>query len=216
MQRMLQRLPEDQRKKVQETLDKELDGKKLTDLSQSERRSLMQKIRGMMGGGGQRGGGAGGRQAAEAARRAQERMANAKLPRPPEEESQLDVLLRPGLLADVEIIVEKVPDAVHVPVHAVFEKENKPMVYVKVGNRFEERWITPLKRSESTMIIAEGLTEGEIVALADPNADPGESRQAQPAGAAGGNPMGGFGGGGGRGGGGNGGAAGGRGGGGRR
>jgi hypothetical protein len=94
----------------------------------------------------------------------------AKLPPPPEEDSELDVLLRPGLLADVEIIVEKVPNAIHVPVQAVFEKEGKPVVYVKNGNRFDERIIKPLKRSESVMVIAEGLKPGEIVALTNPGA----------------------------------------------
>ena len=35
---------------------------------------------------------------------------NAKLPLPPEQDSQVQVLLRPGLLADVEIQVEKIPE----------------------------------------------------------------------------------------------------------
>ena len=57
-----------------------------------------------------------------------------------EEDSQLDVLLRPGLLADVEIIVEKIPNAIHVPAQAVFEKDGKQIVYVrKTDRRFEER-----------------------------------------------------------------------------
>jgi hypothetical protein len=101
---------------------------------------------------------------------------NAKLPPPPEEESQLEVLLRPGLLADVEIIVEQLPNAVHIPVQAVFEKEGKPVVYVKVGNTFEPRFIKPLKRSESTMVISEGLKAGELIALADPTARRGEKK----------------------------------------
>lgn len=99
-----------------------------------------------------------------------EELANAKLPPPPEEDSQLDVLLRPGLLADVEIIVERIPDAIHIPVQAVFEKDGKPVVFVKHGNEFEERVVKPLKRSESTMVIAEGLEPGELLALADPTA----------------------------------------------
>ena len=77
---------------------------------------------------------------------------NAKLPAPPEEDNQLDVLLRPGLLADVEIIVDKVQNVVNVPIQAVFEKEGKPVVYLKVGNRFEAREIKPVKRSENVMI----------------------------------------------------------------
>jgi hypothetical protein len=104
-------------------------------------------------------------------------LANAKLPPPPEENSQLDVLLRPGLLADVEIIVEKMPDAVHVPNQAIFEKDGKPLVYLKTGDRFEERYVKPLKRSESFMVIAAGLSGGEVVALADPYATKKEKQK---------------------------------------
>ncbi|HEY3742574.1 MAG TPA: efflux RND transporter periplasmic adaptor subunit [Bryobacteraceae bacterium] len=95
-------------------------------------------------------------------------MANAKLPPPAEEDTQFDVLLRPGLLADVSILIERVPNAIHVPMQAVFEREGKPVVYVKTGNRFDPREIKPAKRSESTMVIASGVKPGEIVALADP------------------------------------------------
>ena len=66
-------------------------------------------------------------------------LANAKLPPPPEQDSQLDVLLRPGLLADVQIIVDKMTNVIYIPVQSVFEKANKPMVYVKNGSKFEER-----------------------------------------------------------------------------
>lgn len=95
--------------------------------------------------------------------------AKAKLPLPPEEDSQLQVLLRPGLLADIEIIVERIPNALHVPAQAVFQKEGKPIVYVKKNGRFEERPIQLARRSESVMVLAGGVQPGEIVALADPN-----------------------------------------------
>jgi hypothetical protein len=97
-------------------------------------------------------------------------LASAKLPPPPEEDTQFDVLLRPGLLADVSILIERIPNAIHVPMQAVFEKEGKPVVYVKTGNRFDVRVIKPAKRSESTMVIADGVKPGEIVALSDPTA----------------------------------------------
>ena len=85
---------------------------------------------------------------------------------------QLDVLLRPGLLADVEIIIDKVPDAIHVPTQAVFERDGKQFVYVQnlADNRFEARVVKLAKRSESVMIIAEGLKPNEVVALSDPTA----------------------------------------------
>ena len=104
-------------------------------------------------------------------------LADAKLPPPPEENSQFEVLLRPGLLADIEIIVEKIPNAVHIPVQAVFEKEGKLVAYVKTGNRFEERFFTPLKRSESTMVVSKGLQEGDIVALADPTVSKNDKKK---------------------------------------
>ena len=96
--------------------------------------------------------------------------AKAKLPPAPEEDAQLEALLRPGLLADVEIIVEKIPNAIHVPVQAVFEREGKQVVYVRVGTRFEERRVRLAKRSESAMVISEGVKAGDIVAMADPYA----------------------------------------------
>ena len=85
----------------------------------------------------------------------EEDRANAKLPLPPEEDSQLQVLLRPGLLADVEIIVEKIPNALHVPAQAVFEKDGKPWSTCRTGKQFEARPIKLVKRSESMMVMAE-------------------------------------------------------------
>ena len=104
-------------------------------------------------------------------------LAAARLPPPPEENSQFDVLLRPGLLAGVQIIIEKIPNAIHVPTQAVFEKEGKLVAYVKNGNKFEARTFTPLKRSESTMVVSKGLEPGEVVALADPYAKQGDKKK---------------------------------------
>jgi hypothetical protein len=101
---------------------------------------------------------------------------SAKLPPPAEEGNQLDVLLRPGLLADVEIILEKIPNALNIPNQAVFEKDGKHIVYVRKGKAWEERVITPLKRSETIMVIASGVQPGEEVAMSDPMAKPGDKK----------------------------------------
>ncbi len=98
----------------------------------------------------------------------QQDLENAKLPPPPEEETGLQVLLRPGLLADIQVIIEKIPNAVYIPAQAVFEREGKSVVYVKTGARFDERVVKLAKRSESTMVISEGLRPGEEVALTNP------------------------------------------------
>ena len=102
---------------------------------------------------------------------------NAKLPPPPMPESQLDVLLRPGLLADVEIILEKIPNAINIPNQAVFEKDGKQIVYVRDPKGWEERVIKPMKRSESVMVIAERRQAGRYIAMSDPFAKPGDKKK---------------------------------------
>ena len=94
--------------------------------------------------------------------------ARAKLPPPPEEDSQLSVLLRPGLLADVEIFVEKIPNAISVPNQAVLEKDGRQFVYVQENGRFEPRYIKIARRSEAVTVVAENLKPGEVVSLGDP------------------------------------------------
>lgn len=101
-----------------------------------------------------------------------EERAQAKLPVPPEEDTAVSVLLRPGLLADVQIEVEKIPNAIHVPASAVFRKEGKLTVFVKQPNgKFEARQVEVGKQSESAIVITSGLKEGEFVALSDPTAN---------------------------------------------
>ena len=119
---------------------------------------------------------------------------NARLPLPPEQDSQVQVLLRPGLLADVEIQVEKLPDVIHVPAQAVFQKNGQFLVYVHGKNgKFEPRPVRLVKQSESMMVISSGVEAGEIVAMADPTADQKKNGEKKSAGS--GNAMGGMGGG---------------------
>jgi hypothetical protein len=104
---------------------------------------------------------------------------NAKLPPPPEEGDNMEVLLRPGLLADVEIIVEKVPDAVFVPNQSIFEKDGKMVVYVKTPKAFEARPIKISKRSETVSIVSEGVKPGDVISMSDPNAKPGDKKKGE-------------------------------------
>jgi hypothetical protein len=118
----------------------------------------------------------------------------ARLPLPPEQDSQVQLLLRPGLLADVEIQVEKLPDVIHVPAQAVFQKNGQFLVYVHGKNgKFEARPVQLVKQSESMMVISSGVQAGETVAMADPTADKKKNGEKKSAG--GGNAMGGMGGG---------------------
>src|SRR5207249_1659654 len=181
--RMMEQLPPAAKKEI----EKEMGGKKMQDLSAEQRNKIFTKLReaAMASGGAPGGPGGGGRQRGGGTAEGAEPPGGikvggfteadrdkAKLPLPPEEDSQLEVLLRPGLLADVEIIVDKVPDAINIPSQAVFEKDGKHFVYVQnvVDTHFEPRSIKLAKRSESVIVVAEGLKPGEMVALADPTA----------------------------------------------
>ena len=118
---------------------------------------------------------------------------NAKLPLPPEQDSQVQVLLRPGLLADVEIQVEKLADVIHVPAQAVFQKNGQYLVYVRKNGKFEARPIQLVKQSESMMVISSGVEPGEIVAMADPSPDKNAKKNSEKKSqGGGGNPMGGM------------------------
>ena len=96
---------------------------------------------------------------------------NAKLPLRPGEDSQVQVLLRPGLLAAVEITVEKLPNVIHLPAQAIFQKDGQDVVYVQQRNgKFQPRKVQLGKRSESMMVLKSGVEPGEVVALSDPTA----------------------------------------------
>lgn len=103
--------------------------------------------------------------------------ANAKLPPPPEEDAGLSILLRPGLLADVEITVEKTSDSIYVPNQALFEKDGKQFVWVQKDGKFNQRFVKLAKRSETSTIIAEGLQPDEVVALSDPFKQPDSGKK---------------------------------------
>ncbi|HYM11276.1 MAG TPA: efflux RND transporter periplasmic adaptor subunit [Bryobacterales bacterium] len=94
----------------------------------------------------------------------------AELPAPPEEHSVMDVLLRPGLLTEAEIIVEKIPNTLYVPQQAVFDKSGKTVVFARVGSRFEQRVVRLGKRTESQVAILGGLRQGDWIALQDMSA----------------------------------------------
>jgi RND family efflux transporter MFP subunit len=79
-----------------------------------------------------------------------------------------DSRIRPGLSASARIAVEKIPDAILVPVAAVFEKDGRSVAYVMRGSGFEERVVRVGRRGRSELMITQGLQPGEKVALKDP------------------------------------------------
>ncbi|MCZ2154120.1 MAG: efflux RND transporter periplasmic adaptor subunit [Bryobacterales bacterium] len=187
------------RQKMQAAMQKALNGRNIQDLSQEERQKIFAQLRGQMPGGGN------GRGQADAASDAAleagptknsygftvEQLKAATPPPPPGKGSSIDLLLRPGLLADVEILVDEIKDAITVPMQSVFDRDGKTIVFVKTPTGFEAREVTAAKRTENIMVIASGVKPGEVVALSDPFASKkpsgaSEQKQSAPAGLPGG------------------------------
>jgi len=82
-----------------------------------------------------------------------------------------DPRLRAGASARLVIEGKDLSDVLHVPRQAVFARAGKNHVFLKVGDRFEQREVKVTQRTESRVVI-DGLSEGAEIALVDPNARP--------------------------------------------
>jgi multidrug efflux pump subunit AcrA (membrane-fusion protein) len=76
-----------------------------------------------------------------------------------------DAGLRPGMTAEVKILLKTVPDALTVPVQAVTEFDGKHIAYVKTSRGLERREVKVGESNETLVQILEGINEGEQVAL---------------------------------------------------
>ena len=76
--------------------------------------------------------------------------------------------LRPGMSAEVEILVDTLEDVIYVPLQAVSYVGNQQVVYVASGSRAERRNVEVGDFSEQFIEIVSGLKEGEQVLLLPP------------------------------------------------
>jgi HlyD family secretion protein len=79
--------------------------------------------------------------------------------------------LRPGMTATVEIAVEKIPQALVVPIQAVFENDGRRVVHVRGLTGFEERDVRIGPVNRDVAVVTDGLRAGERVALVDPRGE---------------------------------------------
>jgi len=75
--------------------------------------------------------------------------------------------LRPGISALVKVHGAKLRDVLYLPAQSLFDKEGKPIVYVKRGSDFDPTQVKVKYRTESRIVI-EGLSEGTEVAVINP------------------------------------------------
>jgi HlyD family secretion protein len=94
---------------------------------------------------------------------------------------QVDPRMKAGASARVTIDGKEVQNALTVPRQAIFRKNGKTHIFVKTGDRFEQREVKVVQRTESRAAL-EGLAEGTEVALIDPTVvrDPAGTAAAAP------------------------------------
>lgn len=91
--------------------------------------------------------------------------------------------VKPGMSAKVEVLVNKLPDVVHIPVQAVSLNEGKQVCYVTGGLKPERREVETGEFTDEFIEIKKGLKEGEKVLLRPPDGtEQDNGREIKPAG----------------------------------
>ena len=82
---------------------------------------------------------------------------------------ETDPRLRPGMTTQVRVAVDRIADAVLIPVRAVFEKDGRSVAYVpKARGGWEERVVKVARRGQEQLVVSDGVRPDERVALKDP------------------------------------------------
>jgi len=81
---------------------------------------------------------------------------------------QTDSRFKPGTSAQVNVVVDHVPNAISIPAQAIFQKSGRTVAYVWERSQFDEREIQVGRRNADKVLIAKGLQDGEQVALKEP------------------------------------------------
>lgn len=91
-----------------------------------------------------------------------------------------EVELRAGLTAKVEILIDELPDVVHVPVHAVVAEGGQYFCFLPGEQGFTKRAVEIGPNNAHYVVITKGLEEGEKVLLYDPRDAGGAERAEEP------------------------------------
>ncbi|MFA6112018.1 MAG: efflux RND transporter periplasmic adaptor subunit [Candidatus Latescibacterota bacterium] len=79
-----------------------------------------------------------------------------------------DPRLKPGMSAEVEVVVETVPDVLSLPLDAIFPVGGRQVAYRRHGRGFEPVSVKLGHQSATAAVIDSGLAVGDVVALRDP------------------------------------------------
>jgi HlyD family secretion protein len=82
---------------------------------------------------------------------------------------QTDPRLRPGMNTTVRVAVDRIADAVLIPVRALFEKNGRSVAYVaRPRGGWDERVVRVGRRGQEQLVVTDGVRPDERVALKDP------------------------------------------------
>jgi len=78
-----------------------------------------------------------------------------------------DSRLRPGMNGSMDVVINRLPDAISIPSKAVFTRSGKPIVFVADRGYYTPVQIQLLARNPDEVAVS-GISPGVLVALADP------------------------------------------------
>jgi HlyD family secretion protein len=82
-----------------------------------------------------------------------------------------DSRLRPGMNGGMDIVIERLPEAISVPAKAVFTRAGKPIVYLSAAEgQFQVVEVEVLARNPEEVAV-KGLAAGATVALVEPGSE---------------------------------------------
>jgi HlyD family secretion protein len=79
--------------------------------------------------------------------------------------------LKPSMRCKAEILLDRVDDAVSVPIQAVFRQGPIAYVYTRDGSTFAQKMVRLGRASETRIEVLEGIAEGDKVLLREPSDD---------------------------------------------
>ena len=78
-----------------------------------------------------------------------------------------------------DIVVERQPGQLMIPIHASFTEEGNPSVFLQKGDEFVPHLIEVGHHNETDIVVMKGLEAGDIVALETPAAAARRARKPQ-------------------------------------
>jgi hypothetical protein len=80
-----------------------------------------------------------------------------------------DRRLRPGMNGGMDIVIDRIPDAISVPAKAIFTRSGKPVVYLSQAGIVSPVEVQIVARNPDEIAVT-GIPKGAMVALVEPTA----------------------------------------------